>query len=135
MYYYFVIVIMTRLEMSFLFFVGRECETRKTLLKKRKKHEIGLSGIISCIAVSWHYTQRIWITNNPLLRWIRLYYLSSCYKKSITGAHRVVYLCIIFVCMHSIFALPGWHHKCSLKKERVSHFGLVYVNKWYNQDK
>ena len=36
------------------FFVGRECETRKTLLKKRKKHEIGLSGIISCIAVRLH---------------------------------------------------------------------------------
>ena len=27
----------------------------------------------------------------------------------------VVYLCIIFVCMHSIFALPGWRHECSLK--------------------
>ena len=38
----------------------------------------------------------------------------------------VVYLCIIFESMHSIFALPGWHHKFILKKEGVSHFGLIF---------
>ena len=35
-------------------------------------------------------------------------------------------MCIIFESTHSIFALPGWHHKCTLKKEGVSHFGLVF---------
>ena len=29
----------------------------------------------------------------------------------------VVYLCIIFESMHSIFALPGWRHECILRKE------------------
>ena len=24
----------------------------------------------------------------------------------------VVYMCIIFVCMHSVFGLPGWRHVC-----------------------
>ena len=37
----------------------------------------------------------------------------------------VVYLCIIFESMHSIFALPGWHHKRILKKR-----GLV-ISDWY----
>ena len=40
------------------------------------------------------------------LQWGRLFYL---YKP-------VVYLCIIFESMHSIFALPGWRHECILKK-------------------
>ena len=39
---------------------------------------------------------------------------------------RVGYLCIIFVSMHSIFALPGGCHECILKKEGVSHIGLVF---------
>ena len=38
----------------------------------------------------------------------------------------VVYLCIIFSSMNSIFALPGWRCKCILKKEGVSRFGLVF---------
>ena len=38
----------------------------------------------------------------------------------------VVYLCIIFKCMHSIFGLPGWRHACILKNEGVSHLGLVF---------
>ena len=37
----------------------------------------------------------------------------------------VVYLCIIFESMNSIFALPGWRHKCILKKE-----GSIY-RYWY----
>ena len=35
----------------------------------------------------------------------------------------VVYLCILFYSMHSIFALPGWRYECILKKG-VSHFRL-----------
>ena len=41
-------------------------------------------------------------------------------------------MCIIFESMHSIFALPGWHHECILKKEGVSHFGLVF--RWRDGD-
>ena len=40
--------------------------------------------------------------------------------------NKVIYLCIIFVNMHSIFTLPGWRHECILKKEGVSQFGLVF---------
>ena len=35
----------------------------------------------------------------------------------------VVYLCIIFESMHIIFALPGWRHKCILRKEGGWYFG------------
>ena len=42
----------------------------------------------------------------------------------------VVYLCIIFVSMHSIFALPGWRHECSLKQMRVSHYIGVPSRAW-----
>ena len=42
---------------------------------------------------------------------------------------RVVYLCIIFFRMHSIFALPGWRHECILQKVRVSHFGPIKNSK------
>ena len=35
-------------------------------------------------------------------------------------------MCIIFYSMHIIFALPGWHHKCIMRKEGVSHLGLVF---------
>jgi hypothetical protein len=31
---------------------GRNCEVRKTFQKKRKLNEVGLTGIISCIAVN-----------------------------------------------------------------------------------
>ena len=33
----------------------------------------------------------------------------------------VVYLCIIFYSMHSIFALPGWRHKCILPCEYLQY--------------
>ena len=36
-------------------------------------------------------------------------------------------MCIFFVCMLCIFALPGWRHACRLKIKRVSHFGLLRV--------
>ena len=39
--------------------------------------------------------------------------------------HLVVYLCIIFYSIHSIFALPGWHHVSILRKRGVSYFGLI----------
>ena len=42
------------------------------------------------------------------------------------NTNQVVYLCIIFKSMHIIFALPGWRHACILKKEGVSHLGLVF---------
>ena len=42
------------------------------------------------------------------------------------GICKVVYLCIIFYSMHSIFALPGWRHECILKKQGVSNLGLVF---------
>ena len=45
---------------------------------------------------------------------------------------KVVYFCIIFKCMHSIFGIPGWRHTCILKKEGVSHFGLVF--RWKDGD-
>ena len=38
------------------------------------------------------------------------------YPRSSLQAELVVYLCIIFESMHTIFALPGWRHKCILKK-------------------
>ena len=43
----------------------------------------------------------------------------------------VVCMCIIFVCIHSVYALPGWRHVCSLKKMRVGHFGLVC---WWREE-
>ena len=48
-------------------------------------------------------------------------------KKKMTKVSKklVVYMCIIFESMHSIFALPGWRHKCILKKR-----GLV-ISDWY----
>ena len=33
-----------------------------------------------------------------------------------------------FVSMHSIFALPGWRHKCSLKK-----WGLVILDRYFGE--
>ena len=41
------------------------------------------------------------------------------WKKKWYETSVVVYLCINFVSMQSIFALPGWRHECSVKKMRV----------------
>ena len=43
------------------------------------------------------------------------------------GYDIVVYLCIKIYSMHRFFALPGWRHKCILRKERVRHFGLINI--------
>ena len=59
--------------------------------------------------------------------------ISKLSRSLIRNTPIAVYSCIIFVSMHSIFALPGSRHKCSLKKMRVSHFGLVF--RWKDGDK
>ena len=62
------------------------------------------------------------------------YHFLFCWKfntlKSVRRAIKtlVVYMCFIFESMHSIFALPGWRHRCILKKEGVSHFGLIMTS-------
>ena len=40
----------------------------------------------------------------------------------------VVYLCIIFESMQSIFSLPGWRHECILKQE-----GLVISDCYFGE--
>ena len=48
-------------------------------------------------------------------------------KRPPTNIASVVYICICFYSMQHNFVLPGWCHACSLKKLRVSHFGLVFL--------
>ena len=68
-----------------------------------------------------------WLQIIIIINFLWSAYLRKCFLCWDCWNGEVVYLCIIFVSMHSIFALPGWRHKCILKKDGVSHFGLVYV--------
>ena len=73
-----------------------------------------------------------------LFLWLELPYISSNDNKAIIISifspimrAQVVYLCIIFYSMHFIFALPGWRHKCILKRDRFTTcFKTCGTNSW-----
>ena len=66
----------------------------------------------------------------------KLLFVSPCISFFFTATFvlksLVVYMWFIFYSMHNIFALPGWRHECILKKDEVSHFGLIF---WWRDGK
>ena len=66
-----------------------------------------------------------------ILNWKAILLILQYYilEKRVTS---VVYLCVIFFSMHSIFALPGWCHECILRK--VFRTGIL-VKGWSTGEK